>query len=274
MTALPILFYLLAGVAYAVAFVRRSSVAGRRATALMAVGVLAHTFMIGMQTMAVGHLPLVGTSGAVSAFVWLLGITYLYTEYATEERAMGVVIAPLCGALQWLPFAAGAPAARPRVLESPLFTVHVGSLMVAYAAFALAAVLGITYVLLFKEIKAKHLGFFYDRLPSLRVLDAMNARAVKIGWVFLTIGLVVGGYWVGTARQVAPDDARLQAMSFVDPKVVATILCWVIYSFHLYVRRAPGWSGRRSAWLSAAGFAVVLLNFLPVAYFFSRSHNF
>ena len=26
--------------------------------------------------------------------------------------------------------------------------------------------------------------------------------------------------------------------------------------------------------LSAVGFAIVLLNFLPVAYFFARSHNF
>ena len=38
--------------------------------------------------------------------------------------------------------------------------------------------IGITYVLLFKEIKAKHLGFFYARLPSLQVLDAMNQRAI------------------------------------------------------------------------------------------------
>ena len=51
------------------------------------------------------------------------------------------------------------------------------SLLFAYASFALACVIGITYVLLFKEIKAKHLGFFYARLPSLQVLDSMNQRA-------------------------------------------------------------------------------------------------
>ena len=54
---------------------------------------------------------------------------------------------------------------RPALLRSPLFTVHVLSMLFAYASFALAFVLGITYVLLFKEIKAKHLGFFYARLP-------------------------------------------------------------------------------------------------------------
>ena len=83
--------------------------------------------------------------------------------------------------------------------------MHVSSLLFAYASFALACVLGITYVLQFKEIKAKDLGFFYDRLPPLQVLDEMNLRAVKIGWVFLTIGLIAGAIW---ASQTASRQAR------------------------------------------------------------------
>ena len=79
-------------------------------------------------------------------------------------------------------------ASRPPVLESQWLAVHVLSLLFAYASFALACVVGVTYVLLFKELKAKHLGFFYSRLPSLRVLDVMNGRAVAIGWLFLTHG--------------------------------------------------------------------------------------
>ena len=69
---------------------------------------------------------------------------------------------------------------RPPLLQSPLFTIHVVSMLFAYASFALACVLGVTYVLLFKEIKAKHLGFFYARLPSLQVLD-VDERARRHG---------------------------------------------------------------------------------------------
>ena len=74
------------------------------------------------------------------------------------------------------------------VLDSPWFWVHVSSLLFAYASFALACVLGVTYMLQFKEIKKKHLGYFYTRLPSLQILDVMNSRAVAIGWAFLTRG--------------------------------------------------------------------------------------
>ena len=80
-------------------------------------------------------------------------------------------------------------------------------MLFAYASFALACVLGVTYVLLFKEIKAKHLGFFYARLPSLQVLDVMNGRVVTIGWIFLTLGIAVGGIWA-TQVQALSRSAR------------------------------------------------------------------
>jgi len=48
----------------------------------------------------------------------------------------------------------------------------------------------------------------------------------------------------------------------------------VVYSFAQLARRAIGWSGRRAAWLSAFAFVVVLLNFVPVGYFLTKSHNF
>ena len=73
-------------------------------------------------------------------------------------------------------------------------------MLFSYAAFALACVIGITYVLLFKEIKGKDVGFFYRRLPPLARLDVMNDRAVRIGWLFLTAGVAIGAFWAIRAR--------------------------------------------------------------------------
>jgi ABC-type transport system involved in cytochrome c biogenesis permease subunit len=66
----------------------------------------------------------------------------------------------------------------------------------------------------------------------------------------------------------------VQAMRGGDPKVLFAVLCWGVYSFALLARRAIGWSGRRAAWLSAIAFVIVLLNFVPVGYFLTKSHNF
>ena len=269
---LPLVLYLTAAAAYLAHFFQRDPRTGRTATAMLGAAVLSHTFVIGMQTMDAGYAPLVGTTAAVSAFVWLLGLAYLYVELTTDERAMGVFVSTLMAVLAIVPAIDTISMERPALLRSPLFTVHVLSMLFAYASFALAFVLGITYVLLFKEIKAKHLGFFYTRLPSLQVLDAMNGRAVVVGWLFLTCGLVVGGVW---AMQIhGSPDPRAQAMSIADPKILVALVCWGTYSFALLARRTIGWSGRRAAWLSAIAFVIVLLNFLPVGYFLTRSHNF
>src|SRR5258708_33592866 len=219
---LPFALYAAAAAAYFANFSRPDPRTGRIGTALLGGAVLAHTFLIGMQTVEAGYAPLVGTTAAVSAFVWLLGLAYLYVELTTDERAMGAFVTVLLAALAVLPALNPQIDARPALLRSPLFTVHVLALLFAYASFALAFVLGITYVLLFKEIKAKHLGFFYARLPSLQTLDVMNARAIVVGWVFLTCGLVVGGIW---ATQIGGStDPRAQAMHVADPKILVALI--------------------------------------------------
>lgn len=277
----PLFLYAAAGCAYAVMFARlspdsrRDAGAPPAATLLLAAGALTHTFVIGMQTTAAGHVPFARAPQATSMFVWLLALAYLYTEVTAGERAMGSFITPLLVGLQLIPVLQPGVEPRATVLESPLLGLHVSALLFAYAGFALAFVIGLTYVLLFNEIKAKHLGFFYARLPSLQKLDDMNRRAVTIGWLFLTAGIVVGVIWVAVIPTAQRSDPRVVAMSIGDAKILVTVICWGLYSFQLYARRAlSGWSGRRSAWLSTIGFVIVLLNFVPVSYFLTKSHDF
>ena len=63
-------------------------------------------------------------------------------------------------------------------------------------------------------------------------------------------------------------------MSLHDPKIFVALLCWGVYSFELFAARRIGWGGRRAAYLSALGFAIVLLNFVPISYFLTKSHDF
>jgi ABC-type uncharacterized transport system permease subunit len=188
---------------------------------------------------------------------------------------MGVFIIPVLVGLQAIPAAWPGIETRDPILDSPWFWVHVSSLLFAYASLALAAVLGLTYIVQFKEIKKKHLGYFYTRLPSLQTIDVMNARAITIGWLFLTIGLVSGAVWAAQARAAVPDDPNLQAMSsLIDPKVLFAVVAWAVYSFAVLARSTMGWTGRRTARLSVFGFVIVLLNFLPISYFVTTSHTF
>ena len=274
MNILPFILYVAAGITYAIYFARRQPSIGRTATTLLLFAALAHTFVIGMQTMEVRHVPFANPSRAVSTFVWLLTLSYLYLELTTDERAMGVFVLPIVIGLQIIPVLNPGIENQDPVLDSPWFWVHVSSLLFAYASFALAGVLGLTYMLQFKEIKKKHLGYLYKRLPSLQTLDVMNSRAMTVGWVFLTVGVAVGALWTAQARLVVPENPNVQAMALNDPKILLSMVTWVVYSFAMLARPTMGWTGRRAALLAALGFVIVLLNFLPINYFISTSHTF
>src|SRR5205814_4866226 len=107
-----------AGVAYAIHFARRDPAIGRTATTLLLLGVLVHTFVIGMQTMEVRHVPFANPSRAVSTFVWLLTLSYLYLELTSDERAMGVFIVPVIVGLQVIPALYPGMEAKDQVLDS------------------------------------------------------------------------------------------------------------------------------------------------------------
>src|SRR5207244_13362769 len=95
LNTLPLILYAAAGVAYAIHFARRDATIGRAAATLLLFGALVHTFVIGLQTMEVRHVPFSNPSRAVSTFVWLLTLSYLYLELTTDERAMAVFILPV-----------------------------------------------------------------------------------------------------------------------------------------------------------------------------------
>src|SRR3954466_15557337 len=120
MALVPLALYALAAIVYGLHFARRNPSTGRVATAVLSAGVLAHTFIIGMQTVQAGHAPLVGTTAAVSAFVWLLGLAYLYAELTTDERAMGVLVSVMLAVLYIIPALDPHVSPRPEVLRSPL----------------------------------------------------------------------------------------------------------------------------------------------------------
>ena len=221
-------------------------------------------------------MPVAGATSAISTFVWLLALAYLYTEMTTDERAMGVFILPLLVALQAIPaLEPGVEDRGRRCSQGPLFGIHVSSLLFAYASFALACVIGITYVLLFKEIKAKHLGFFYARLPSLQVLDRMNQRAI-------VDRLDLPDHRPDRRRDLDGAGARATRRR---SRACRRCRCRIRRSSSRWSagrsirsscsrRGAIGWGGRRAAYLSALGFAIVLLNFVPISYFLTKSHNF
>ncbi|MFQ5599344.1 MAG: c-type cytochrome biogenesis protein CcsB [Candidatus Krumholzibacteriia bacterium] len=91
-------------------------------------------------------------------------------------------------------------------------------------------------------------------LPSRDLLDEINYRAIAIGYPLFTIGaLFAGAIWAYEAWG---------SFWSWDPKEVGALIIWFFYTAYLHARLQRSWSGRRAAWLSVAGFSIVILSFL------------
>jgi cytochrome c-type biogenesis protein CcsB len=135
--------------------------------------------------------------------------------------------------------------------------VHVILLFIGDAAFALAAAVGIMYLIQERQLKQKKLGALFHRLPNIDVLDEINYRCLTIGFPLLTLGIITGAAWA--------QEAWGSYWSW-DPKETWSLINWFFYAALLHGRLTVGWRGRRAAIWSIIGFASVLFTFLGVNY--------
>ena len=264
--ALTALAYAVSAVGYAANFLHRGTVRQRIGGwgLLGAWGV--HTALLVSLTVAAGKVPLTNEV-LPSLCAWLVVIVYLYLELSTGDRFLGALVVPivtllhLLGAMHMM----GMEEAPRVAFSGPWFQLHVLGFILAYAALAISCVSSVMYVMLLGEIQKKHLGFFYERLPSLDTLDQINSRAATFGFAFLTVGGGAGMIWSYV-------DLHRPAFVWMEPAFAPLLATWVIYAGHLIARKVGGWQGRRAAFLSIFGFVLVVLAFPVVGVLFSGKH--
>ena len=260
------LAYILGAVGYALNFHQPKSTWQNLSAWGLRCAWLVHSMLLVMITISAGGVPL--TSQVLpSLCAWLVVVVYAYLEMTTKDRSLGALVVPIVVVLHILTVTKllGHADIQETVHSGGWFRLHVLAYVLAYAAFAISCVGGVMYLMLFGEIQAKHFGFFYDRLPSLEVLNQVNNRAATFGFVFLTGGTVASSIWA------------VQQFSMVsmwsEPVFLPVLVTWFIYALNLIARWWAGWQGKRSAFLSIVGFALVILAFPVVGVFFSGPHT-
>lgn len=109
---------------------------------------------------------------------------------------------------------------------------------------AMALGIGVIYLIQESKLKKKSLSSF-SRLPSLETLDQVQVRLLTIGFISLTLGIGIG---VLTFDYFS---FMLQGWMFLG---------WLVYAWILWARIKTGFRGRRAAWTSLMGFALVLFS--------------
>jgi ABC-type uncharacterized transport system permease subunit len=214
-------------------------------------------WMIGALICQMGYLVIRGemrgacplrSIGEISVYLaWSLTLFYLLVGPMYRISLLGVFTAPVVVLFQGFALLPGRLAANPeRILNtSPWGETHSAMSVLAYGALALAAVAGVMFLVLDRQLKEHHLksGLFRN-LPPVRELLVSLERLLWIGMILLTFGLVAG--------LLMPHGDGAWA------HLIAAVSVWAGYVALMAVKRIRGITGRRFALGAVALFILSL----------------
>jgi cytochrome c-type biogenesis protein CcsB len=252
------LFALYAGavIGYALRAVLRRDWLGRAAFGLAAAGAALHTGLLAQRWIAAGYLPVTNLFATLFFFSWALAATFLYFEMRYRLGAAGLFVM----LLNLLLLGAALPR-DPRIsplipaLDTPLFALHIIFSFTGYAMFAMAFALGVLYLLQARLAS--------PALPAPALLRRLNEEAVFLGFALFTLCMVAGGVWAHLAWGY---------WFSWNIKAVWSFLVWLFYAGMCHAKFVRRWQGGVYAWLSIAGFGVVLFTYLGIGLLLESNH--
>jgi len=261
--------YLFAAILYLAYFARSHAKIAWAALVALAVGFALHAAVLVLRFAAGGYTPGTSLGEGLSLFGWLLVAGFLAVQWRYRLPIIGAFVMPLVVAVV-LPAVllrnpeAGDANPVPEALRVAGMPVHIAIAFAGIAAFGLATGVAAAYLLLERQVKHKHFGVLFSRLPSLDVLDGLGNSLMRWGFLALSVTLISGAFF---AKQAWGDYWRW------DPKLTLSLVGWLVYAALVHARMFAGWRGRRAALLTMVGFVILFGSFVGLRIFPTGVHT-
>ena len=253
---LALTFYFAACIIGVVEVVRHSKTTERLMLASMALAFVNHTVSIVYRYVSAGHLPITSPHEAASFFAWAIVLLFFIMEFRYKIGLIGAFLAPI---IFFLMLASSLLSRDIKTLHPTLQSywlgIHTFFAFTANAAFALACVIGIMYLVQEHYLKSKNLGDLFERLPDIQTLDFLGYRLISIGFPAMILAMITGSLWANSGW-----GSYWQG----DPREVFSLITVLIYAVIIHTRLIAGWRGKRAAVLSILGFTFILLSFFGI----------
>lgn len=269
------LLYLLAAIFYIGLLVFRQKKVGLVGLILAGIGLLIQTAGLGLRwyesyQIGFGHAPLTNLYESLLFFAWSMTLFYILLELKFKVRVLGALVMPLTVAA--MAYASLSATINQDIsplipaLQSNWLLAHVITCFIGYGAFAVAAGIGVLYLLKHFAVQRKlPQNNPLSTLPELPVLDDLTHKTIIFGFMWLTVGIITGAVWA--------NEAWGTYWSW-DPKETWSIITWFVYALALHARFTRGWNGTRIAWLAILGFLSVLFTYFGVNFVLSGLHSY
>lgn len=198
-----------------------------------------------------GACPLGDWGERLAYLAWSLTLFYLLVGPAYRISLLGVFTAPVVAIFQAVALLPGMLHPQPsKLLNTTAWgETHSATSVLSYGAFALAAVAGVMFLILDRQLKEHHLkSGLFKNLPPIRELLISVERLLWFGLVLLTVGITAG---------------LLMPHTGISGHIITAISVWIAYAGLLLTKRIRGLTGRK---ISSAAVVIFVMSLLVFAF--------
>ncbi|TDU81608.1 ABC-type uncharacterized transport system permease subunit [Prosthecobacter fusiformis] len=213
----------------------------------MTVGFLLQTAAIYLRGQVVGQCPMKSVSDILVFIAWSIVLLYFLVGTTYRVSLLGMFTAPLVVAMHALAFLL--PGAFPdypaKAKIDAWVELHAALALIAYAAFALACITGVMYLLQERFLKKHLIGGLFYQLPPIQGLAKAIQRQLLLGLILLSASLAI------TFKLDTP---------ITNPKLIFAWGVWGLYAVMGFITWRHTLSPRQTAWLAAVGFVIPFIS--------------
>jgi ABC-type transport system involved in cytochrome c biogenesis permease subunit len=228
----------------------------------------------GFLTNLIGLILLLFEKGTLSLFtpkgallLFSLSIVSVFLYFSTKHRISlsGAFLMPWAFILS---FASSISSGIPKELlpVGSVGLIHIVSAFIGYSAFVVSAVFSVIYLIFESHLKKKKFSVFFQKLPSLSLIESIVYNSITLGFVFITISMFAGAVW---------SQKLFGTYWSWHLKQVITLITWFVYAGIIHLYLYAQWKGKKLCYLSILGFIVIMLNFFGINFLSSKDiHSF
>lgn len=231
------------------------------------IGLAAQIITLADQWVSTGFAPLDRIDGILMILAFSLAATLVLGRFKVFVPILISLFLPLIFFLSFVAFLTdikSVPFMDVHLLTTGMIS-HILLTFFGFSNFTVGFGVGVAFWIQEGQLKQHQVKSWSYRLPSLEILDGLTVFHVGFGFVFWSIGLVLG---TEEAYQV------WNQFPILDPKILGSVLVLVIYALFFLLRWVFSMRGKKTMTLVMVGYFLALFTFLGVRLFLTTQHIF
>ena len=234
---------------------------------LVSLAVTLEAVILVFRAVAIKGVPLTGLFESMIVLTIVFGMIYFFFSIAIQQVWFGSVMVWVILGLVLMAGLAAEPASEPdSIAATPWAIAHGITMILGGASTVFATASSFLYLLGSNRLKSKKVMLVVGRVPNIEKLERMILLGIRVSFVLITTGLIIG---IGLVSVAGTGIVGW----LTDLKVICIIAAWVVLGIILVSNRLLLVKGKVRAYMTIAVFVFVLSAIL-VATFLGTTHDF